>query len=501
MKLSIKNLGPLKKGGTIDLDKRFYVFVGKNNSGKTYVANVLGRLFDFDKRKKGIEKVNLKIQFINDNQGFILDEGDFESYIEISISDWITNQLWTIFNTNKENFENTNLKISGLYRTFLKKKLEIEYYWNFSTKGNTDEIIPTKGIRFNIRKEANSDKFVINRLDIPIDDRYKLARDSQADFIETSTIIFLDEADMYDYLGRKLVTSITGLMFPTLPTFTKSPNPMLLPAHRAFFTSFWKYILRVQKDLLDEAYEARLEGKENIDYLLKTPYTDSTNDLIKAIEYLDRDQQEINSYKDLILELEELIGGSIVLEKGKEGGIGRMEMKYKINETGKNLDMYLASSSVNQVTTLYLYLKYWAWESDNFLIVDEPEENLHPENQIKLLNILAKFADRNNNKVLITTHSTMMTEAVNNYVRMAYLKDKNVDTTEITESSGLHELEELGQDDFGVYYFGEGKIQEYKADEYGVFFKDFAKVEDEVRDTATLLKDKIYNITHPRTAK
>ena len=156
---------------------------------------------------------------------------------------------------------------------------------------------------------------------------------------------------------------------------------------------------------------------------------------------------------------------------------------------------------MNQVTTLYLYLKYWAWESDNFLIVDEPEENLHPENQIKLLNILAKFADRNNNKVLITTHSTMMTEAVNNYVRMAYLKDKNVDTTEITESSGLHELEELGQDDFGVYYFGEGKIQEYKADEYGVFFKDFAKVEDEVRDTATLLKDKIYNITHPRTAK
>ncbi len=41
MKLTIKNLGPLTKGGTIDLDKRFYVFVGKNNSGKTYVANVL----------------------------------------------------------------------------------------------------------------------------------------------------------------------------------------------------------------------------------------------------------------------------------------------------------------------------------------------------------------------------------------------------------------------------------------------------------------------------
>ncbi|CAA6825736.1 MAG: Unknown protein, partial [uncultured Aureispira sp.] len=45
MKLKIKNFGPLTKGGTIDLDKRFYVFVGKNGSGKTYLANLVYEMF------------------------------------------------------------------------------------------------------------------------------------------------------------------------------------------------------------------------------------------------------------------------------------------------------------------------------------------------------------------------------------------------------------------------------------------------------------------------
>ncbi len=41
MKIQINQLGPIKTPSTIDLDKRFMVFVGENGSGKTYVANLL----------------------------------------------------------------------------------------------------------------------------------------------------------------------------------------------------------------------------------------------------------------------------------------------------------------------------------------------------------------------------------------------------------------------------------------------------------------------------
>ncbi|MGB1242858.1 MAG: AAA family ATPase, partial [Chitinophagales bacterium] len=44
MKLQVQNLGPIKFG-EIDLSKRFYVFVGYNNSGKTYVGQLLWSLF------------------------------------------------------------------------------------------------------------------------------------------------------------------------------------------------------------------------------------------------------------------------------------------------------------------------------------------------------------------------------------------------------------------------------------------------------------------------
>ena len=46
MKLRVKNLGPIKQG-EIDLSKRFFVFVGYNNTGKTYMAQVLWSVLMF----------------------------------------------------------------------------------------------------------------------------------------------------------------------------------------------------------------------------------------------------------------------------------------------------------------------------------------------------------------------------------------------------------------------------------------------------------------------
>lgn len=44
MQLHIKNFGPIKEG-TLDISKKFDLFVGPNNSGKTYVAQLLWIIF------------------------------------------------------------------------------------------------------------------------------------------------------------------------------------------------------------------------------------------------------------------------------------------------------------------------------------------------------------------------------------------------------------------------------------------------------------------------
>ena len=49
MKLIIKNLGPIKNNTqAIDLSKDFFVFVGRNNSGKSYVSQLLWAIFNED---------------------------------------------------------------------------------------------------------------------------------------------------------------------------------------------------------------------------------------------------------------------------------------------------------------------------------------------------------------------------------------------------------------------------------------------------------------------
>jgi predicted ATP-binding protein involved in virulence len=45
MRLMINNLGPIKQG-EIDLSKDFYVLVGYNNSGKTYMSHLFWTLFN-----------------------------------------------------------------------------------------------------------------------------------------------------------------------------------------------------------------------------------------------------------------------------------------------------------------------------------------------------------------------------------------------------------------------------------------------------------------------
>lgn len=77
-------------------------------------------------------------------------------------------------------------------------------------------------------------------------------------------------------------------------------------------------------------------------------------------------------------------------------------------------DLYNASSSIKQLAPLLLYLRYQARPKQT-LIIDEPEMNLHPEGQAKLLEALAMLANLGVN-VLLTTHSPYFMAHLNNLI-------------------------------------------------------------------------------------
>ncbi|MCU0393801.1 MAG: ATP-binding protein, partial [Thermoflexibacter sp.] len=167
----------------------------------------------------------------------------------------------------------------------------------------------------------------------------------------------------------------------------------------------------------------------------------------------------------------------IALGENETGEYGIEEYQFQPKGTNRFLPMFLSSSSVNQLSTLYQYLLFWANEEKNFLIIDEPEQNLHPENQLKLLDILIQFSQRNQNKVLITTHSPLITDAVNNYLMLGALENRE----QVAEEMGMSK-DFLTAENTGIYYFSGDRIQEYVIGDYGTIFKDFKAVVDKVEE-------------------
>jgi predicted ATP-dependent endonuclease of OLD family len=482
MKLKVRNLGPIRQG-EIDLDKRFYVFVGYNNSGKTYMSQLLWSLIDKDTRdvfNRNILEKNMPFEIkIHDTENqkisisleqikkFYADLNSFYTKDFLEKLNVSTNSF-PKFDFNILSHENAFFDLEGNYGMKIQypnSNYRDELYLLKKNKGDTDIYI----------KKVDEEQFNIAKYWSVIENHFE-------DSISPHTFDFFASHLLRLFLSDLLIV--------------KNVNSFFLPANRSFYPNFYKYIYSVSKEEKDEIDNALRVGKnmDAIAALSKRPYTKAMNILTESIYRLNTNGYltSQSKYTDLIEELESIMGGKIVVKSVE--GIAPIEFKLKM-ENGQELDMHVSSSTSNQLTTLYLYLKYWAKESDNFLVIDEPEENLHPENQIKLINLLMKFANRNNNKVLITTHSPLMTDAVNNHLHLGFLKSQGIDIQAIIENNNLpfdSAESALSHEDMGIYFFNGKDIQEYQVGDYGAFFKDFRKAEDEVRDTANILKGHIY---------
>lgn len=90
------------------------------------------------------------------------------------------------------------------------------------------------------------------------------------------------------------------------------------------------------------------------------------------------------------------------------------ELKYS-DDYGVTCSMSNTASGIKQIGIIQLLLSYRKLKPNSFLIIDEPEVNLHPEWQIKLAEILVILAKNLDIKVYINTHSPMFIEAMSIY--------------------------------------------------------------------------------------
>jgi predicted ATPase len=218
--------------------------------------------------------------------------------------------------------------------------------------------------------------------------------------------------------------------------------------------------------------ELALNKNQFFDKILKTKGEDRTKLLDFADENINRYQKPIadelliaedllhlqngkTDFDFLAIELEKtILEGKISV--GQYGGLQYQPNFYKDNQNGKSenviLEIYQTSSLVKSLASLVFYLRHLAKKND-CIIIDEPELNLHPNNQVLVARFLARLVNEGF-KVVASTHSDYITRELST---LLLLSDSFKEKDRIMEKYGYNQNQILNKENIGVYYFEKGK--------------------------------------------
>jgi energy-coupling factor transporter ATP-binding protein EcfA2 len=137
------------------------------------------------------------------------------------------------------------------------------------------------------------------------------------------------------------------------------------------------------------------------------------------------------------------------------------------------LGIFTASSMVKELAPLVLYLRYLA-EPGDLLIIDEPELNLHPAAQVKIIEFLALLVDAGLH-VLVTTHSTYVVDQLSNLMEASTYTNKK----DFVKKFLLERVESfISPEKVAVYEVDNGELKNILDQDGSIKWQTFSEVSD-----------------------
>lgn len=417
MKLRLKNIGVIKES-EIDLSKDLIVLCGPNNTGKTYATYVAYALYRYvnveSKRFNNRITTDVNLAEIKKSGSVQIDLWklfqDEENKLITRYVGFIMSRLSDVFDSNDTVFKNSSLKVVFDNHDYIKSKIlnaEIENDVKFGTTST------------NFKKKAGSLILDITAVINQKDDR------KAQELFEIITDILIPEI-----IGDLLLQSIYN-------------NCYIAPAERIAINLFSRQ-LSVQRNKLVDDLLAYSDAKSTKGILAKAQlYPLAIRDSLEVSERLSELQKDASDYGFLADLIEtEILKGKIKISK--EG-----EVQYSPQSTRvKPLGIHLTASVVKSLSNLVFYFRHIAKKGD-FIIIDEPELNLHPDNQIKIAHLLARIVN-NGFKVMISTHSDYIIREINNLIM---LSNDNVNAKKIIKKYHYSKEELLNHNNVAAYIF------------------------------------------------
>jgi len=463
MEFNLFRCGAIEEA-SIDL-RPLTVFVGQNNVGKTWAAFIISSIFNSAVWRQYSSKYAsgaLEEQYSQLDQTIetLLQNGaakfDLISFFSSEGKDFLNNiakfslqQLNAFLGSSRPDFSESDIKVD-LTEGLPEFKKNIQMYPLKLTVGR-------------------------GKSGVGLISAEKKTEDSEIYFYLTEDEDALHE--LPDYIRRDFIT------FVIISSFFKGFNnrTYYLPVERTgIFTVFRRG--RNQKDPVIREENDISSPTISLAY----PISDLINLKISAEHsFQNPDQREKDAKKDKYVQ--KYIDLSRVLENdilegdifySSDSPVFADDLLYRLSSDDKVvLDMPVVSSMVKDNTPLVLYLRYLAKFND-LILIDEPEMNLHPRAQAKLIEFLSILV-HNGLNVVITTHSPYIVDHLINLMQAETLQEKE----SICERFYLRSSDAfIPKEDVSVYLFEKKKVQNILSSEGRINWETFSRVSDEIMD-------------------
>ncbi len=194
--------------------------------------------------------------------------------------------------------------------------------------------------------------------------------------------------------------------------------------------------------ILDTFEMYKIFNRKSIDHLesLKKNLTRKTKEVF--------DNKINKNIIDIEKEINKIINGKFIFEHG--------EFKFVSNNNVKS-DMSNTASGTKQIGLIQLLLANRNLKENSFLIIDEPEVNLHPDWQYKLAMILVLIAKKLNVSIYINSHSPLFIESVHAFSYYHGILDKTSYHLAQPFDSNLFNINEIDESNLSEIYSNLGQ--------------------------------------------
>ena len=411
MKLSIEGFGPIKKPVVIE-PKALTILCGANNTGKTYVLYVLNALMD--------SRFVAHFDFAKSHAKTLFQEKHFTAKTDSLLG---TGAL--------KNAEKTiAIGLKAMLQRFFVAENTLTESATFGIELDSAEIssIPSVSLRVSWGGGAE-DAGVIHLTGISEDQ---------------ATVSIAGKWDSLQQVEDALHRLLMQMYLPQ-----RKGRDFLLPAERSGISLFFRELNSRRAALLRHVTSQTLDTNELLKDIIVSRYPQPIQDYIEFLNSQPEIKRQESDFADLAAWLQKEVLRA-KYRVGRNGDISIAPLR-----SGTEFGLHLGSSTVKTFFGLWSYLNHLARKGD-WLMIDEPELNLHPHNQLAIAQLLAQLVNRGIH-VVVSTHSDYMVRAWGNLIMLGNQDFEGRDA--LAHQYGLPSTQWLKTSQVSAYEFDAGGAQ------------------------------------------